>query len=209
MFAKAFCNRELAAAIGERMITRVLDDIKSWKDAGLAFGHVAINSCAADYASNDFAERLLGSMAARGLDPRLLELEVTEGIFLGRGAHHVARALAMLSSRGIRIALDDFGTGYASLSHLKQFQVDVLKIDRTFVSGVSNDVDDAAIVRALIGLGQSLGIETVAEGVETHEQAAFVHSYGCSTAQGYLYGAACSSDRVPAVVANFARATLQ
>jgi diguanylate cyclase (GGDEF)-like protein len=203
MFLTAFGHRELAAAIGERMMTQVLDDVRSWCDAGLAFGRVAINSCAAEFASNDFAERMLGMLAARGIDPGLIELEVTEGIFLGRGSHHVARALALLSARGVRVALDDFGTGYASLSHLKQFPVDVLKIDRTFVRGVASDADDAAIVRALIGLGKSLGIETVAEGVETLEQARLVASWGCCTAQGYLYGAASSSRHVPAVLSHF------
>lgn len=118
----------------------------------------------------------------------------------------MARALALLSSHGIRIALDDFGTGYASLSHLKRFPVDVLKIDRSFLKGVGSDADDTAIVGALIGLGQSLGIETVAEGVETRQQAAFVRAHGCCTAQGYLYGAATSSECVPAVVASFGTA---
>lgn len=206
MFVQALYHRELAIAIGERMMTQVLDDMKAWRAAGVAFGHVAINSCAADYAANDFAERLLAMLAARDLDPRMIEVEVTEGIFLGRGSHHVARALAKLNSHGVRIALDDFGTGYASLSHLRQFPVDVLKIDRTFVTGVGSNADDAAIVRALLGLGESLGIDTVAEGVETPEQAAFVRSYGCSMAQGYLYSAACAARAVPAFVASRARA---
>jgi diguanylate cyclase (GGDEF)-like protein len=203
MFLKAFCNPELAAAIGERMITQVLDDVMAWSAAGVAFGHVAINSSAGDYAANDFAERLLSEIDMRGLDLRTIELEVTEDIFLGRGSHHVARALALLSSQGVRIALDDFGTGYASLSHLKQFPVDVLKIDRTFLKGVGSDAADTAIVQALIGLGQSLGVETVAEGVETVQQAAFVLAQGCCTAQGYLYGGATTADSVPDVVAGF------
>jgi diguanylate cyclase (GGDEF)-like protein len=205
MFSVAFKHSEVAAQIGGRMIKRILDDVKSWRDAGLDFGRVAINSCAADFAPNDFAERLLASLAARGLDPRLIELEVTEGIFLGRGSHHVARALKLLSSHGVRVALDDFGTGYASLSNLKQFPVDVLKIDRAFVKGVATDADDTAIVRALIGLGKNLGIETVAEGVETAEQAALVGSWGCCTAQGHLYGAASSAEHVRVMLGPVAR----
>ncbi|TPG42570.1 EAL domain-containing protein [Sphingomonas koreensis] len=204
MFACAFGDRELAVEIGARMTQQVLDDVKSWSNAGVAFGHVAINSCAADFVSNDYAERLLAMLANRNLDPRLIELEVTEGVFLGRGSHHVERALAKLSSAGIRIALDDFGTGYASLSHLRKFPVDILKIDRTFVAGACVNADDAAIVRALVGLGQSLGIETIAEGVETPGQAALVKAAGCSTAQGYLYGAACAARLVPAVIAKLA-----
>jgi diguanylate cyclase (GGDEF)-like protein len=205
MFALAFADRHLAVAISRQMIVRVLDDVRRWVDRGLAFGHIAINACAADFQADDFAEQLLEQIAVRGLDPRMIELEVTEGVFLGRGAHHVARALAMLSENGMRIALDDFGTGYASLTHLKQFPVDVLKIDRSFVDGIGRNPDDTAIVRALIGLGSSLGIETVAEGIETTEQAEFVTSHGCDVGQGFLYSAARSADHVPAMIAHFAK----
>lgn len=204
MFAPAFADRELAAAISRQMLARVLDDVREWEDRGLAFGHVAINTCAADFSGDDFAERLLGGIAARGLHPGRIEVEVTEGVFLGRGAHHVARALSLLSERGLRIALDDFGTGYASLTHLKQFPVDVLKIDRSFVDGIGKNPDDTAIVRALIGLGASLGIETVAEGIETRAQADFVKSHGCDVGQGFLFGAAQAATAVPAIIGRFA-----
>ena len=127
-------------------------------------------------------------------------MEVTEGVFLGRGAHHVARALSVLNERGIRIALDDFGTGFASLTHLKQFPVDVLKIDRSFVAGIGTNPDDTAIVRALIGLGQSLGIETVAEGIETRAQAEFVKTHGCDVGQGFLFSTARPADMVPSII---------
>lgn len=205
MFGMAFTDRELSFAIGQQMLTRVCGDIRSWIDAGVDFGHVAINSSAADFAGNDYAERLLGTLEGYCIDPNLLELEVTEEVFLGRGAHHVLRALEMLSARGMTIALDDFGTGYASLSHLKQYPVDVLKIDRSFVSGVVNDTGDAAIVGALISLGQSLNIDTVAEGIETAEQAAFVRAHGCSYGQGYLYAKAQPACDVPALIATLVR----
>ena len=204
MFALAFADRELAAAISRQMMRSVLDDVRRWTDHGLAIGHVAINACAADFQADDFAERLLERIAARRLDPGMIELEVTEGVFLGRGAHHVARALAMLSEHGMRIALDDFGTGFASLTHLKQFPVDVLKIDRSFVGGIGSNPDDTAIVRALIGLGDSLGIETVAEGIETSAQARFVKAHGCNVGQGFLFSAALPASHVPAMVAQFA-----
>lgn len=204
MFALAFADRHLAVAISQQMFVQVLDDVRAWVDQGLQFGHVAINACAADFQADDFAERLLEQIDARQLDPRLIELEVTEGVFLGRGAHHVARALTMLSGQGMRIALDDFGTGYASLTHLKQFPVDVLKIDRSFVDGIGRNPDDTAIVRALIGLGSSLGIETVAEGIETWQQAEFVTAHGCNVGQGFLFSAARSRDHVPTLIAQFA-----
>lgn len=106
----------------------------------------------------------------------------------------------------MRIALDDFGTGFASLSHLKRFPVDVLKIDKSFVGGIGRNPDETAIVHALIGLGKSLGIETVAEGIETAAQAEFLKTHGCEIGQGFLYGAAQPADQVPTVIARYCKA---
>lgn len=203
-FAQAFDDRELAVAISSKMIASVLDDIRGWVNCGLPFGHVAINTGAADFSPNNFAEMLLNQIALRGLSPSMIELEVTEGVFLGRGSQHVARALAVLSKAGVRIALDDFGTGYASLTHLKQFRVDVLKIDRSFIGGIGGNFNDTAIVRALISLGKNLGIATVAEGIETQSQADFVKSHGCDIGQGYLFGKAQPGESVPAIIDRFA-----
>uniref|UniRef100_UPI003593EB57 sensor domain-containing phosphodiesterase n=1 Tax=Blastomonas sp. TaxID=1909299 RepID=UPI003593EB57 len=205
MFELAFADRELAAAISRQMLSHVLGDMRDWVDRGLDFGHVAINTCAADFQTNDFAERLISRIKEHGLQPGLIEVEVTEGVFLGRGAHHVARALSLLSEHGIRIALDDFGTGYASLTHLKQFPVDVLKIDRSFVAGIGKNPDDTAIVRALIALGHSLGIATVAEGIETAGQARFVASHGCNIGQGFLYSRAHAAKQVPSIINRYAK----
>ncbi|TPG14677.1 EAL domain-containing protein [Sphingomonas koreensis] len=206
MFALAFAERELAVAISRQMIARVLDDMRQWVNRGVAFGHVAINACSADFQADDFAEGLLAGIDSHGLQPGMMELEITEGVFLGRGAHHVGRALALLSRSGMRIALDDFGTGYASLTHLKQFPVNILKIDRSFVDGIGKNADDTAIVRAVIGLGNSLGIETVAEGIETVAQAGFVKAHGCDVGQGFLYSAAQPAACVPGLITRFAAA---
>src|SRR3546814_16443821 len=104
--------------------------MRRWLDAGIYFGHVALNAAAAEFRHNDVAERLLCNLHAAKVPAHFLDLEVTETVFLGRGAEYVERALKLLNSHGVRIALDDFGTGYASLSHLKQFPVDVIKIDQ-------------------------------------------------------------------------------
>lgn len=205
-FAQAFNDRELAVGISRKMISAVLDDIRTWVELGLVFGHVAINTGAADFRSDTFAEMLLEEIGLRGLEPHMIELEVTEGVFLGRGSQHVARALTVLSRAGMRIALDDFGTGYASLAHLKKFRVDVLKIDRSFISGIGTNFDDTAIVRAVIGLGESLGIETVAEGIETEAQADFVRAQGCDIGQGFLFGQAQSAEFVPVMIGRFDQA---
>lgn len=197
VFDSGFLDKNLLAQIRVRLTNQILDDVGEWTRKGVQFGHIAINSCAADFAYDDFGESLISDLRRRGLSPKLIELEVTEGVFVGRGAPHVARALKILCEAGVRIALDDFGTGFASLTHLKQFPVDVLKIDRSFVSGIGTSADDAAIVRAVIGLGKNLGIETVAEGIETLEQAKFVQQYGCDVGQGFLYGPAVPASEVP------------
>jgi len=127
-----------------------------------------------------------------------LELEVTEGVFLGDSAVHVASVLRKLSDAGVRIALDDFGTGYASLTHLKQFPVHVIKIDRSFVSSVTISQEDRAIVRTIIDLGKSMSIEVVAEGIENEAQLAFVKQAGCHVGQGYLFGKAMSATDIEA-----------
>lgn len=115
VFDTDFPDRGLVAEIGARMTDQILDDIGRWEQDGVPFGRIAINSCAADFVSDEFAETMLQKLANRRISPASIELEVTEGVFVGRGAPHVARALAMLSDAGMRIALDDFGTGYASL----------------------------------------------------------------------------------------------
>ena len=113
----------------------------------------------------------------------LFGLEITETVFLDHNAENVLKALHTLSEGGISVALDDFGTGYASLSHLKRFPVNVIKIDRSFVSDVETDAGNAAIVKAVLSLGQSLRIRVVAEGVETASQASFLREHGCDVGQ--------------------------
>jgi diguanylate cyclase (GGDEF)-like protein/PAS domain S-box-containing protein len=198
--ASAFEDVTLAAAISECMIDAVVRDLQLWRDQGLDVGHVAINASAAEFRRGDFAERLLEKLHRANLPPKLIQVEVTETVFLGRGAESVERALKLLSSAGVGIALDDFGTGYASLSHLKQFPVDFIKIDRTFVRDIEEDPGDAAIVDAVINLGRSLGIGIVAEGVENERQHAFLHALGCDYGQGFLYGKAAPAKEVPAML---------
>ncbi|HEX8644532.1 MAG TPA: EAL domain-containing protein [Allosphingosinicella sp.] len=194
--AAAFEDLALATEISDQMIGAVIADLVGWRDRGVDIGHVAINAAAAEFRRGDFADKLLERMHAAGLPPRLLQVEVTETVFLGRGAECVERALKLLSGAGVGIALDDFGTGYASLSHLKQFPVDLIKIDRSFIRDLEEDPDDAAIVDAVVNLGRALGIGTVAEGVETDRQHAFLVSLGCDFGQGFLYGRAAPADEV-------------
>lgn len=197
----AFEDPNLAAEISDRMIDRVLADVRCWLNDGVEFGHVAINAAAAEFRSGNFAERLLERMDAASIPRGCIQLEVTETVFLGRGAEYVERALQTLSAAGVAIALDDFGTGFASLSHLKQFPVHIIKIDRSFVRDLQVDGGDGAIVDAVVSLGKSLSIDVVAEGIETRAQHDTLLALGCRFGQGFLYGRAEPADAAAALLA--------
>jgi diguanylate cyclase (GGDEF)-like protein len=193
----AFGDAHLAQAIAERMVERVTADIRRWLEAGLDVGRVAINTAPPEFAQDGLAERLLAALAAAGLAPHHIELEVTEQVFFGRSACSVDRTLRMLRDAGVTIALDDFGTGFASLTHLRRFPVDALKIDRSFVADLEKR-DVAEIVRAVLALGRSLGIATVAEGIENEAQAEWLRTNGCALGQGFGLGAPMAAAEVPA-----------
>lgn len=201
----AFQDVELAIQISDRMFDRVISDVRIWLDQGLDFGHIGVNAAAADFRRDDFAERVLDQLRQANVPPQTIELEVTESVFLGRGSNYVERALKLLSVEGVRIALDDFGTGYASLTHLKRFPVDVIKIDQSFVRGLEINPDDTAIVKSVLGLGKSLDIAIVAEGIETPVQAAYLWAQGCQYGQGYLFGKAMPASRIPQFIASVPR----
>lgn len=196
--AAAFEDLELSAMLTERMVDKVLLDMRGWLDQGLEFGSVAINGSAADFRRGDFSDKLLERLYRAKIPPSYLELEVTETVFVGQIAEQVETTLRMVSEAGMTVALDDFGTGYASLTHLRQFPVNVIKIDQSFVSRLSRSVghEDDAIVRAVISLARNLSMTCVAEGVETAEQAAQLHEYGCDAAQGYFFSRAVPAGRV-------------
>ena len=187
----------LAVELGHRMLDQIIKDVARWRSAGLPFGHVAINAAAAELRRGDYASRLLAKLSAAGVPPECIQVEVTEGVFLGRGLDHVESVFQQLAKAGMKLALDDFGTGFASLSHLKQFPVEIIKIDRTFVRDLQIDPEDGAIVDALIGLARALNIDVVAEGVETSAQRDFLEALGCTTGQGFLFGKAGPAERVP------------
>ena len=201
--AAAFDDAELARALSDRMFGQITADMRRWLDAGLEFGHVAVNASPAEFRQDGYADRVLERLAAAGIPPCRLEVEVTESVFLGRGSGGVERTVRSLSGEGVRIALDDFGTGYASLTHLKQVPVDTIKIDRSFVRDLEQDPYDAAIVRAVLNLGQSLGIDIVAEGIETVTQAAHLRAQGCVFGQGYLFGRPTPGERLRRLIAEW------
>ena len=163
----------------------------------------AVAARASGPAAKAVADRYFVETAVRlhraGLPAHSLQVEVTESVFLTHGAELVERTLRKLSGEGVRIALDDFGTGYASLSHLKQFPIDIIKIDRSFVADIGAGQNHAAIVEAVISLGTKLGLAVVAEGVETAAQAARLRELGCDYGQGFLFSEAVPADAVGAL----------
>lgn len=201
-FLSAFEDPELSVAVGEHMIRRVAADIRHWLDAGIDCGRVAVNLSTAQFNWVGLAKRFIDILGEAGVPNERLEVEITETVFLGRSSTHVVTALKQFHDSGIRIALDDFGTGYASLLHLKQFPVDDIKIDQSFVTDLENDPENAAIVQAVIELGLSLGMNVIAEGVETKEQADFLRARGCAQAQGNLYAEPMPVEAVAAFLAS-------
>lgn len=196
--AEAFCDHELASGLGALVQEGVFNDIARWCTVGIRFGHVSINAAPAEFVADAFAEKLLAGLDRFAIDPARIQLEITEQALFEECAGHVSRALGMLSARGIRICLDDFGTGYSSLCRLRDLPVDVLKIDRSFVARLHNQVESAAIVDALIELAGKLGIDVVAEGIETEAQLHYLRERGCSIGQGYLISKPIESAELPA-----------
>jgi diguanylate cyclase (GGDEF)-like protein len=200
-FASAFEDRELSSAIGECMIRAVISDLREWRGRGVPPLRIAVNLSAAELRDADLAGRLLGMLAEADIRSDMLEVEITESVVFGPGADLVEATLQQLHQAGVTTALDDFGTGHASLTHLKQFPIDNIKIDRSFIRDVLDDADDAAIVSAVIGLGQNLGMKLIAEGVETAAQADFLVARGCDFGQGYLFARPMPAENVPSFTA--------
>jgi predicted signal transduction protein with EAL and GGDEF domain len=172
---------------GEWVIGEVCRQLLQWQREGRAPLPVAVNLSARQLQQADLAARLERIVRASGVDPRLIEIELTESMLMADPEAAVA-TLSALKALGMRLSVDDFGTGYSSLAYLKRFPLDALKIDRTFVRDLPGDLDDAAITRAVIRLAHSLGLEVVAEGVETVEQLRLLEQYRCDQIQGYYIG---------------------
>jgi EAL domain-containing protein (putative c-di-GMP-specific phosphodiesterase class I) len=176
----------LILPIGEWVLREACRQAQDWIDAGLRAINVAVNVSSLELRSAGFLEGLRAILKDTRLDPRYLEIELTESVLL-QHAKSTVSVLSTLKSIGVRLAVDDFGTGYSSLSYLKSFPIDSLKIDQSFVQDIAPDTDDATIVSAVITMAKSLKKCVIAEGVETVEQMTFLQSHGCDEAQGYYF----------------------
>lgn len=177
----------LIIPIGRWVLEQACAQAARWQGMPGKPQQIAVNVSARQLRQPDFVEMVDAILAETGCPARALELEVTESLLL-EDAEAAIELLGALSSRGVRVAIDDFGTGYSSLSYLKRMPVQTLKIDRSFVSEVGSDANVAAIARTVIVLARSLGLDVLAEGVETAEQAAWLRREGCDWAQGWHYG---------------------
>ena len=196
-FEEVLDDPNLAAEVGRWVVDHALRQVAAWERSGLEFGRVAVNVTSADFALGTFAELVSDKLQQTGVAPQRLCIEVTERVFLGRGAGSVPAALEKLHHLGVEIALDDFGTGFGSLSHLKKLPIDRLKVDRSFVSDMETNPDNMAIVRTITQLAQSLRIETTIEGVETPTQLMLLRTMGCDTMQGFLFAKPLQALQVP------------
>jgi EAL domain-containing protein (putative c-di-GMP-specific phosphodiesterase class I) len=202
-FGAIFDDPELATMVGKRLIGKVASDMRRWLSNGLSFGHVAINLSHVEFIQPGLAEEILRILDLAKVPPKHFEIEITERVLLDAQSDTVSSALEKFRARGVQIALDDFGTGYASLTHLKQFSVEHIKIDQSFVRDIEEDPDDEAIVTAVISLGRSLNLKVTAEGVETTGQAQRLREMGCSAAQGYLYAKPMAGAAVPELLSSW------
>lgn len=176
----------LIVPIGEWVLRTACQQIHDWREAGLPVVPIAVNLSAQQFLQNDLPVLVRESLSIADIEPELLELELTESMLM-RNIERTVEMLIRLREMGISLSIDDFGTGYSSLSYLKQFQVNVLKIDKSFVTDIGNADADGKIAISVIALAHGLDLKVVAEGVETEEQRDFLLNHGCDIFQGYLY----------------------
>jgi diguanylate cyclase (GGDEF)-like protein/PAS domain S-box-containing protein len=176
----------LILPIGQWVLREACKQARVWADSGLPLGTMAVNISSMEFRDDNFLESVFAALQDSGLDPRCLELELTESVLMKR-AESAASVLKTLRASGVTIAVDDFGTGYSSLSYLRKFPIDALKIDQSFVRQITTAPDETSIVTAIIGMGRSLKLRVVAEGVETQEELEFLQAHLCDEGQGYYF----------------------
>ncbi len=189
----------LIGAIGEWVVREACRQARAWQDQGLTAIRVAVNLSPTQFRHGDLVNTMRRALDDAGLDPRYLEVELTESTVMSDAESSVA-ILNHLSQMGVLVSVDDFGTGYSSMSYLRRFPVDKLKIDRAFVNEIVSRPDDALIVRAIVSLAHSLKLKVVAEGVETREQLEYLKALGCDQYQGHYFSPAIPAPEFAALL---------
>ncbi|WP_375408346.1 putative bifunctional diguanylate cyclase/phosphodiesterase [uncultured Methylobacterium sp.] len=198
-FIDALEAHPLAASLGGWIVAEACRQAAYWRAMGLPPLRVAVNLFDSHLREGTLAQEIMGCLARHHLPPGSLEIEVTERIAL-QADNSILDPIRELHRQGVAIAFDDFGTGYASLSSLKRFPLTRLKIDRSFVRDIDTDGHDAEIVRAILGMAESFGLDVIAEGIETPAQEAVLRRMGCAEGQGYLYGKAMAPSAIAALL---------
>src|ERR1700742_1856722 len=189
----------LIVPIGKWVLRTACAQNKAWQDAGLPPIVVSVNVSPRQFRHENLVQAVADVLRSTGLEPRFLELELTESMVM----HDAPKLVAMLDELkelGVKIAVDDFGTGYSSLSYLKRFPVDRLKVDRSFVSDIGMSGDDETITSAIIALAHSLNLQVIAEGVETSTQLDFLKERACDEMQGYFFAKPMPHDAIPGML---------
>ncbi|WP_197279660.1 EAL domain-containing protein [Bosea sp. AAP35] len=202
-FQEAMLDPKVAHRITGQMLGAVATDMAAWQRAGIHFQHVGLNVTSADFEKGDLVQRIVKAMDRAGVAPKHLVIEITERVFMGGRKDGVARTIEALRERGIRVALDDFGTGFASLTHLLDFPVNIIKIDRSFIAAAQSSAKSSVIVEAMVVIANRLGMKIIAEGIETPEQAQWLQVMGCRLGQGYLYAQAMPAGIVSGLIQRF------
>lgn len=187
-FSAALEDSDNLIALGQYMLGTVVNQLALWIEQNLNVKKVSVNAASPELRTGNYPRQILELLATKNIDPSLIEVEITESVVLESTDYDIEATLYELRRAGITIAMDDFGTGFASLSHLKRFPLDQIKIDRSFISGLTASDEDEAIVKAMIDLAANLGLDTVAEGVETPDQLTCLTKLGCKYVQGFLTG---------------------
>jgi diguanylate cyclase (GGDEF)-like protein/PAS domain S-box-containing protein len=187
----------LIVPLGAWVLREACRQGKVWLDRGYQFGRIAVNLSPRQFSSDDLLSTIDNALGQSGLPSAMLELEITEGAIMQNPQEAVV-LLKRMRQLGVTISVDDFGTGYSSLASLKQYPLDTLKIDRSFVKGIPADADDVAITEAIIAVAHKLHLQVVAEGVESQEQHDFLRAAGCDIVQGYLHSKPLSAGEIEA-----------
>lgn len=204
-FHAALADPRIAWQLTGQMLTQIAADIRHWLDLGIDFQHVGINVTTGDFQRGDLERRIVDTFERSGVPLKHVVLEVNESVYMGGNDQMVPRAVKALRQRGLLVALDDFGTGFASLTHLLSFPVDIIKIDRSFVSRLGNDAACDVVVGSIIDIARKLDMRLVAEGIETPEQARILSDLGCTMGQGYLYARPSSMEDATRLLTLFAQ----
>ena len=189
----------LIVPIGKWVLHTACAQGVAWRKQGLPPIHIAVNLSARQFADEDLVEDVAEALRSSGFPPDLLELELTESMVI-QNTERAGKVLADIKAMGVRLAIDDFGVGYSSLTHLKRFPIDTLKVDRSFIRDLPADLEDTAITEAIIAMGKSLNLTVVAEGVETQEQQTFLADHACDEMQGYFFSKPIPSDAFAALL---------